>query len=184
MERDKKVTMNGLYGAGRSNSCYLIAGLVHLLVMITAFTRITNTVAFTSSYHGRSAKLSMGDALTTTIGTTKPPRSKIIKFNFQKKAKHKLPKLLPVRLSAQDSVTSGDETNRLSEAVAKIRSLTRKVTGLSFTSMRAAGRAMTGFSLTALRISLRSAMSQPITSLLHWFISLFPIWVRILHFDI
>jgi hypothetical protein len=38
---------------------------------------------------------------------------------------------------------------------------------------------MTGFSLSALRISLRSAMSQPITSILHWFVSLFPIWVRL-----
>jgi hypothetical protein len=61
----------------------------------------------------------------------------------------------------------------------KLRSLARKVTGLSLTSMRATGRAMTGFSLSALRISLRSAMSQPITSILHWFVSLFPIWVRL-----
>jgi hypothetical protein len=180
--------MNGLRGAGRANICCWIAGFVHLLVIVTAFTRTTTIAAFTSYQRYRSTKLlSIGDSLTTTIGTTKPSRT-IIKFNSQKKAKYKLPNLLRIKLSAQDSITtasSSDETNPpTATAVAKIRSLARKVTGLSFTTMRAAGRAMTGFSLTALRISLRSAMSQPITSLLHWFVSLFPIWVSMFHFDI
>lgn len=88
-----------------------------------------------------------------------------------------------VSLSAATSIpddSSNVEIAHSSSSTAKMkfRSLARKVTGLSLTSMRATGRAMTGFSLSALRISLRSAMSQPITSMLHWFVGLFPVWVR------
>ena len=76
-----------------------------------------------------------------------------------------------------DQPQSDDESKQT--PLSKIRTKARNLTGMSLTSMRTAARTMTGFSLTALRTSLRAAVGRQISGVLHWFLSVFPIWVRL-----
>ncbi len=205
----KKIMTNGLL-AGRANS-WLIAGCFHLMIAMMIAASPASVAAFTScrGVFDSPLKSSVGEDL--TVPKTKSSSTIIGTFSFSPQAgNRKPPDLLPIRLSAQDTTaatkrsllstttscnnfkvwcaatasnTSGDENAPLlSSPVAKFRSFAREVTGSSLTSMREAGRSTTGFSLTSLvRVSLRAAIGQPVTSVLRWFVSLFPFWVRYIY---
>jgi hypothetical protein len=132
----------------------------------------------------KPVKLSAIEALTvvkgapsfrTTVLESKYPRER----GWKKKGDFAYPWKQSLFLDTTDFSTSTYEENAPpSSKTAKFRSCGCKRVMPSIQSLRETGRSLTGFSFTCLiRFSVRAAMGQPISSLLRWFVSLFPFWV-------
>lgn len=173
MELKQNMKISCLY-AGLASKCLLVC----ILSVLTG----SNTIqgAFV-----KPVTLSAKETLTVVKGAS-PFRATVLKSRFPREPAWKRkgdsadPWNQSLFLGTTDFSTSTYEENApQSSKIAKFQSCDSKRIMSSIQSLRETGRSLTGFSFTYfIRLSVRAAIGQPISSLLRWFVSLFPFWVR------